>query len=242
MSLVPTTILAAIDAAIGGKNALDLDQHKNVVGTIHWPRLTLCCTELLDLRNLDGFSEAVKIAALYDEELFDFMASNASRIVDRDVPLLTEVLWRSAAAKAEAVESLELANTGLLYGHNIGHAVESALKGTMGHAAAVTIGIDIEAALGVAAGVLSQQAWNRQRRLLEALGLDPIWPQSLDPSLVTELLLNYKMHTSKHFLFVLPSTIGQRYVEANSDMLALPRDDFETALSEAISWASRATI
>jgi 3-dehydroquinate synthase len=173
----PTTLLAQIDAAIGGKTGVNLPEGKNLVGAFHQPLAVLADVEALatlperELRS--GLAEVAKHAFLADPPLLDDLVRDRDAIVACDPAVLTAVVTRAAAVKVAIVERDETERgerAHLNYGHTLGHALE-ALGGyeRWRHGEAVAIGMTFAAALAVELGHPNWIA--EHRRVLEALGL-----------------------------------------------------------------------
>jgi 3-dehydroquinate synthase len=177
---VPTTLTAQVDAAIGGKTAVNLPEGKNLVGTFSQPLAVLADVDVLatleerDYRS--GLAEVAKYALTLDEELLSMLERDPGPIARRDAVALEDVVARCVAAKARVVAEDERdasARLVLNYGHTVGHALErlDAFRGRT-HGEAVALGMVVAAALaesrGSAAGVRA-----RTERLLASLGLAP---------------------------------------------------------------------
>lgn len=190
--VLPTTLLGQLDAAIGGKNGINLGGAKNVVGTIrratgvHLDPLFLLTLKDADLRG--GFAEGAKSGLIGDPELVEFLELNADGLRERSLPALEETAARAAAVKLRVV-ARDLHEAGerrlLNLGHTLGHALESATRGDdapLSHGDAVSIGMVFAAELARREGVLEDRRLpDRLRALLDALGL-PIAPPALSPS------------------------------------------------------------
>ena len=159
--LVSTTLLGQVDAAIGGKTAVNLPQGKNLVGTFYQPRAVFC--DPAALRTLppreyvSGLGEVAKYVMIRDADLGGFIEGNIEAIRKRDPGVLEEIVGRCAAIKAEVVSQDER-ESGLRailnYGHTIGHALEAAggYK-TLYHGEAISIGMEAEAFLSMEMGM-----------------------------------------------------------------------------------------
>lgn len=210
---IPTTLLAQIDAAIGGKTAIDIAAGKNLVGAFHHPRLVAADTRTLntlpaaELRS--GLVEAIKIAALLDLELLGRIEDDLDRLLAGDPRALAPVVLRAAAAKVGVVQRdpLEHGERQLLnYGHTLGHALETAAGyGTMLHGDAVGWGMRfchrLASRRGADAAFLA-----RIERLLDRLDL-PL-PPPMDVSAVTANLARDKKARDTGLVWVLPMAPG----------------------------------
>ncbi len=179
VAYVPTTLLAQVDAAIGGKTAVNLPQGKNLVGTIHQPVAVVCDVDLLDTLPDDelvsGLAEVVKHGLIADGDLLVYLGAHTKEILARDKEALTEIVARSVAVKASIVASDERdtgARAALNYGHTFAHAIEhSSGFGSFRHGEAVALGMMAAAYVARKLGRIDDEAVEIHRRVLAALGL-----------------------------------------------------------------------
>lgn len=176
----PTTLLAQVDASVGGKTAVNLAAGKNLAGTFHQPVAVLADVETLstlpERELLSGFGEVLKTALIGDAALLDELAHNAARLRARQAEALTPVVARCVAVKARAVadDPREAGpRRALNLGHTFGHAIERAAGyGTIPHGEAVAVGIGLALELARRLGVLEQSDLpERVRDLAASLGL-----------------------------------------------------------------------
>ena len=185
---VPTTLLAAIDASVGGKTGVNTRAGKNLIGTFHQPQLVVVDTDFLatlpEREYIAGLSESIKHAAIRDPELFDWHAANAAAIRARDSRLLPELVARNCAIKADVV-SRDERESGLRailnYGHTIGHAIEALFEYELLHGECVALGMLAENHIAVARGLLDRATADRIRSLIAALGLPTRLPKPIAP-------------------------------------------------------------
>jgi 3-dehydroquinate synthase len=233
---VPTTLVAQIDSAIGGKTGVDLPEGKNLVGAFHQPAAIVI--DIGALRTLPGrqmraaLGEAVKMAALGDERLFELLESDGPAIARGDsaafdAGIVAELVERAGWAKVEivAADERERETAGgritLNLGHSLGHAFEAAGGyGGLLHGEAVAYGLQAASRIGVEVGVTPPERAERIGRLLDALGLatDPL-PYPL--ATVLEHLAADKKHAAGRLRWVLPTADG-----------VVVRDDIDPALVE----------
>ncbi|MEY4348046.1 MAG: hypothetical protein RIS43_465 [Actinomycetota bacterium] len=179
---VPTTVLAMVDAAVGGKTGINTAAGKNLVGAFHHPLAVFCDLEVLkvlpeqDVRA--GFGEIIKCGFIADANILTAIEQFGTDILDTQHPAFEEVVVRAIAVKAEVVaddftESKPggLGREILNYGHTYGHAIERCENYSMRHGEAISIGMMFVAHLANAAGVLSEHDVQRHRSLLQKLGL-----------------------------------------------------------------------
>lgn len=183
---VPTSLLAMVDASIGGKVGVNHPEGKNLIGAFYQPSLVLAdpqtLTTLPQRELTSGWAEVVKHGLILDERFVSFLEDNVSKLAELEPSVLTQAIARSAAIKAEVVSQDERERKGkrtiLNYGHTIGHALEAATGyKLLLHGEAVTIGMIAAAKLSQRLGLLSSQAEERQRVLLRRFGLLTSWPQ-----------------------------------------------------------------
>lgn len=176
---VPTTLLAQVDSAIGGKTAVNLERGKNLVGAWHMPRAILIDPTVL--RTLPrreivaGWTETIKHALLMDADLLDRVEGSVERLLALDADVTADVLERSARLKVGVVaeDPREQGRRIILnYGHTIGHALEAATEyGRLLHGEAVAIGMAGAALIGARVGVTPPELLDRQSAILTRFGL-----------------------------------------------------------------------
>ena len=184
---IPSTLLAQVDSAIGGKTGIDLRAAKNMVGTFYHPRLVLADIDTLRRLPLaefqNSFSEVIKYGMIQDAGLFrllenklDWFLSSAAvhSFGAKQMAFLETVVWRSARIKAKVVEEDEREMKGkrmiLNYGHTFAHALEGASGFKVSHGQAVAWGMILAGELAVRLGIFSPQAQIRQKSLIQKLG------------------------------------------------------------------------
>lgn len=189
----PTSLLAQVDASVGGKVAVDLPAGKNLLGAFHFPRAVLIDTDVLQTlpdRELScGLAEMVKHGALFSAEHFDQLTLHADALYARDPAVLPRLIATSVALKAACVsrDPLELAGAGkgrvlLNLGHTVGHAIEAVSGYAVPHGEAVALGLRAAARLSAAKGLCDPGLEDRMVATLAALRL----PTDLDPWLAGE--------------------------------------------------------
>jgi 3-dehydroquinate synthase len=211
---LPTTLLAQVDAAIGGKTAIDIAAGKNLVGAFHHPALvvaesrTLSTLPRAELRS--GLVEAIKMAALLDLELLGRIERDLERLLAGDPEALAPVVRAAAAAKVGVVERdpFESAERQLLnYGHTLGHALEAAAGyGAMLHGDAVAWGMRFSHRLARRRGA-DGAFLARVDRLLDRLGL-PLPPAVALEAVIGNLARDKKARESG-LIWILPMAPGR---------------------------------
>ena len=176
---VPTTLLAMVDASIGGKTGVNRPAAKNLVGSFYQPRMVLADVEVLrtlgERELTEGWAEVVKHAFIRDLRLLEVMEQRVEQLKRLEPPFTAQVIAASAAIKAEVVSQDERESgvrAHLNYGHTIGHAIEAATGyDAYFHGEAVAIGMMGAGRLSQEMGLLSADELERQRRLIQAFGL-----------------------------------------------------------------------
>ncbi|MFN0150727.1 MAG: 3-dehydroquinate synthase [bacterium] len=230
--LVPTTLLAQVDAAIGGKTAINLPQGKNLVGVFHQPRLVLCdvaTLATLPARQLrSGIAEVVKVGAALDSVLFSRLERDAESMLSGEPRRLVEIVARAARVKARIVAADEFDRSGrraiLNYGHTVGHAIEAAngYRGVL-HGEAVAIGMSAACRLGVALGVTPAASSRRQIALLERFGLPTALPRGLALASIIDYIRRDKKARGGEIPFVLTHSVGSASVTGRVSVRLLSR-------------------
>ncbi|MBH8554846.1 3-dehydroquinate synthase [Nostocaceae cyanobacterium CENA357] len=215
---VPTTLLAMVDSAIGGKTGVNHPHGKNLIGAFHQPRKVIIDPEVLKTLPMRefraGMAEVIKYGIIWDAELFAQLEAsknlNQLRYVKPEV--IDVILTRSCQAKADVVSKDEKEGglrAILNYGHTIGHAVES-LTGyrLVNHGEAVAIGMVAAGKIAVALGLWQQEDTKRQNALIEKAGLPTRLPEGIDiEGIIAALQLDKKVKAGK-VRFILPTQIG----------------------------------
>ena len=224
---VPTTLVAQVDSAIGGKTGINLATGKNLVGSFWQPRGVLCDVATLgtlpEREFRSGLAEVVKYGVILDAPFFAWLEGNVADILARRPTALEHVVRRSAALKAAVVEQDEREVTGLRailnYGHTFAHAYEtSAGYGTLLHGEAVAIGMEDAATLAVSLGRFPRETADRQRALLEAFGLPvAVPPAACQPvDRLLDVMARDKKAVAGRLRFILPTRLG--HVELVDDV------------------------
>ena len=188
---VPTTLLGMVDAAVGGKTAINTDAGKNLVGAFHQPLAVLVDLTMLETlpRNelVAGMAEVVKAGFIADPLILDLIEADPEAAVDPTGDVLPELIRRAIAVKAGVVaadekesELREILN----YGHTLGHAIERRERYQWRHGAAVSVGLVFAAELARLAGRLDDATAQRHRTILSALGLPVSYDADALPQLV----------------------------------------------------------
>ena len=233
---VPTTLLAMVDAAIGGKTAVNLPEGKNLLGTFHQPRLVVIDPEFLDTlpakERRNGLAEVVKAAFIRDPELLARLEETGTRLFAQRREL-AEVIYRAAAIKAKVVAAdvREAGERRLLnFGHTLGHALEQASGFRLPHGRAVAFGMLGALHLSQRLAGLPAAEAEQGRRLILDLGLTKR-PPRLDAAQVLAALPRDKKRRGEDLVFVLLKRLGEPVIQEGVP-LGLAREALEAALGE----------
>ena len=175
---MPTSLLAMVDASVGGKTGINTAEGKNLVGAFHPPAGVLADLDTLNTlpRNemVSGMAEVIKCGFIADPAILDLVEKDPAAVVDPQSDVLRELIERAIAVKAKVV-SEDLKESGLReilnYGHTLGHAIELVERYSWRHGAAVSVGMMFAAELARSVGRLSDADADRHRTVLESLGL-----------------------------------------------------------------------
>ncbi len=234
---VPTSLLAMVDAAVGGKVAVNHPRSKNAIGAFYQPRFVLAdvsTLRTLPQRELSGWAEAIKHALILDAGLLSFFEQHAEAVLRLEPEPTTEAIRRSVAIKAAVVSEDEREVTGrrtiLNYGHTVGHAIEAATAyGRFRHGEADAIGMTAAAAISRRLGLLPPAEERRQRELLERFGL-PASADDIDRAAIISAIALDKKVRAGAVRWVLLEGIGRAVVRDD-----VPQAVVEEALDEVLS-------
>jgi len=213
---VPTTLLAMVDAALGGKTAVDLPGGKNLVGAFHQP--VALWADLDVLRSLPagtyraGLAEAVKTAAACDAGLFRRLEADVGALLRRDPRAVSRVVVRCLALKGAivAADPHESGRRAILnFGHTAAHALETATGYRVSHGDAVAIGLVAESRLACRVTGLPEAHAERIEALLRAFGLPVRPPRHLDPGALARAVSRDKKTRGGAVRCVLPERLGE---------------------------------
>jgi 3-dehydroquinate synthase len=212
---VPTSLVAMIDASIGGKTGVDVEVGKNLVGAFHAPNLVVADPEVIRTlpraERAQGLVEAVKHGAIMDGPYLENLELNMPALLDGEVEPVERAVARSVELKAEVVSADERESGRreiLNFGHTLGHAVEGVSGYGMPHGAAVAVGMFLEARLGEELGVTEVGVAERLARIAGTLEIGIELPDGAAPNRIMSYLGLDKKARHGHPRFVLLSRIG----------------------------------
>ena len=244
---VPTTLLAQVDSAVGGKTGIDTRHGKNLVGTFHQPSLVLADTGALDTlarrELLAGYAEVVKYGLLGDAGFFDWLEAHGAGVRDGDPVARRRAVMTSCAAKAGIVARDEF-DTGeralLNLGHTFGHAIEAeaGFDGRVVHGEAVAVGMVLAFDLSARLGLCSPGDSERVRRHLQDIGLPTSVAQALGtnaaPDVDAETLIGHMAQDKKvqdgQVTFVLVRAIGEAFLSRD-----VPKDTLRAVIADSLA-------
>jgi 3-dehydroquinate synthase len=227
--VAPTTLLAQVDAALGGKTAVNHPAGKNLIGAFHDPIAVWADPGMLatlpEREFRSGFGEVVKYGLGFDADLFDWLEGHAGELLARDMAALGEVVARCARIKLGVVATDHTEQGGracLNLGHTIGHALETALGyGVWLHGEAVAVGLVAVAELCLERGTLEAGVVARLRRLLGVFGLPTAIPPEADDAALTAALALDKKIIDGRLRFIGLARLGEAEIwdDVESDEL-----------------------
>ncbi len=210
---VPTSLLAIVDAGVGGKTGVDLPQGKNLVGSFHPPRLVLVDPEVLTTlppyEFTNGMAEVVKHGVISDPGLLDICRSNQSQYQAGE---LFHLLSHAIAVKIKIIEEDPYEGgirAALNYGHTVGHGVELASDFRLRHGEAVSIGMVVEAKMAEDLGLAPEGLVQEIAGILQGLSLPVVIPDDLDREAIARAMRRDKKTASGLLKFALPVQIGE---------------------------------
>lgn len=214
---VSTTLLSQVDASVGGKNGVNFEGFKNMVGVFALPNFVICEMEMLKTLPkedvLCGFAEIVKHGVIASPELFNFIENNYDKALALDAKIIERFVYDSVLIKSDIVNKDARENgerRKLNFGHTFGHAIELVTK--IPHGKAVSIGMVVAMELSVKRGLMQQIVADRIKQVLEKLQL-PTKMMDIDPALALAALKHDKKRAGDAINFVLLRNIGDAVVQ-----------------------------
>jgi 3-dehydroquinate synthase len=213
---VASTLLAQVDASVGGKNGVNFHGFKNIVGVFNQPEFVICDVSLLrtlpQREILCGMAETVKHAAVERSDLFAFLEERAHDALTLEPSVVERIIYDSVQLKSAIVnrdEKEQGERRKLNFGHTFGHAIEKTVG--LSHGEAVSVGMVVASALSVRRGLLAEDEAARVERLLRKLEL----PTTIrgNPDKILEALRKDKKREGVHVHFVLLEGIGRAIIE-----------------------------
>lgn len=238
IALLPTTLLAMTDASVSGKADVDFADLKNSIGAVHYPLVVVCVLHALDTLDEAEFrsalSEMVKLAVTSDIPFFRQLEDIAPDLGPQ-YPGLINIVETSCRLKAKIVAANPMIRLHSLYGHVVGHAVESLAIGRSRHGDCVSIGVNAEGFIAMRMGLWPEEDWRRQLALLRSFGLPTTIPTTATPALLLQQMMRDRNATPSAIRMILPCRIGQVYTVDGSPQTPVPVDLAKRYLEEFIS-------
>ncbi|OFX46087.1 MAG: 3-dehydroquinate synthase [Bacteroidetes bacterium GWA2_30_7] len=213
---VATTLLSQVDASIGGKNGVNFNGFKNIVGTINQPEFVICdpsTLKTLQSKEIsNGFAEIIKHALIADFEMFKILQLNSKKALKLDTIIIESLIYQSIKIKSRIVNIDEFENherKKLNFGHTFGHAIEKVYK--FSHGQAVSYGIAIASKLSYKKGYITIDEYNSIISLLKLYKL-PV-KYNFDFNLLLESIINDKKREQDSISFILLKKIGEAHIE-----------------------------
>jgi 3-dehydroquinate synthase len=226
-TFVSTTLLGQVDAAIGGKNGVNLDGYKNMIGIIRQPEFVFCdinsLSTLPEREFLGGFAEIIKYGAIRDKKFFNYLDANLEKGIAKDREILENIIYQSVKNKVEVVQEDENdmgERKTLNFGHTFAHAFEKISK--LPHGEAVAIGMILAARLSVNLGILDVLKADELEKLIKRTGLPVHY--DYDPVSLMDAMKKDKKRTGGQISFILLEDIGKAIVKK------IPVNDLNTIL------------
>jgi len=231
---IPTTLLSMVDSSVGGKNGVDYNGIKNVLGTFYNPALVyMNLSVLLTLEErqfYNGFAEAMKSAIIKDSLYYEWLIENMYEICDKDLEVLEELVLRSITIKKNVVEKDFYDTLGeralLNLGHTVGHAIESEKMGVLLHGECVALGTVAAAYISYKKEKLSLEEYLEIRDMFVPFNL-PITVDTVNLENVLSKVAKDKKQDNLGLAFVLLKKIGKAYVDRT-----VTKDEIMDALKE----------
>lgn len=208
---VPTTLLSQIDSSIGGKNALNVNGCKNLIGTFNHPEkiiIDIKFLETISKRELvSGLAEAIKYGIIFEYNFLVFIEKNLEKILSLDEDIIKEIIFKSCKFKTSVVKEDEYDFSFrkiLNYGHTVGHAIESVTNyNVYTHGEAVLIGMFYEACISYEFGLINEEYFNYIGYVLKKFSIN-IRQDIFGSELFYRALLRDKKNKLKNISFILP--------------------------------------
>ena len=212
---VSTTLLSQVDASIGGKNGVNFEGYKNMVGVIRQPEFVICDPDMLSTLPKEeyhmGFAEIIKCGAILNAAFFDLLERDHEKALDGEEETLEEIISTCVEAKCRIVEADEKESgerKKLNFGHTFAHTFE---KNTgMPHGEAVSIGMVLAAGISEKLGLISSQDVDRLRDLIKKYHLPVNYPHGFDD--VFEVMKRDKKRDGDSIGLILLDSIGEAVI------------------------------
>jgi len=225
---VPTTLLAQVDAAVGGKTGVNHPKAKNMIGAFYQAKAVMIDPNTLltlpENEYFAGFAEVIKYALIQDKALFAWIVANVDKLVEKDIDVLCYVIERACEIKAAivAIDERDHGKRRLLnFGHTFAHGIESALNYNISHGASVSIGMCLATDYSVRCSYISANIAKKLKSLLSQFNLPTTLPENIEiSSILSAIKLDKKIENNSVRLIALKDE-GNAFVEDDVDEMLL---------------------
>lgn len=228
---VSSTLLSQVDASVGGKNGVNFEGYKNMIGVFNQPQFVICDLNLLktlpEKEFLCGLAEIVKHAAIKDIQLFTYIEKHSEKILAFDTEVIEKLIYDSLLIKSGIVnrDEKEKGERRILnFGHTLGHAIEKTVG--VSHGEAVSAGMVLASEISVKKGYLPAKDAKRIKKMLQRFNLPTRLP--IDSKTMLDALGKDKKRKGEHIHFVLLDAIGNSFVDR------VPLKEFETFINDLL--------
>ncbi len=216
---ISSTLLGQVDASIGGKNGVNLDGYKNMIGNFRQPSFVWCDLSLLKTLSrkeyVSGIAEVIKYGVIWDIDFLNYLTDHMTELLSLDLKVLEHVVTFSSQIKVDVVQKDEKESDLrriLNFGHTIGHAIEREKKVLHGHA--VSIGMVMAARLSFNLGLLPASDVDIIQKLVKSAGLP--YEMDLDPEIIFQNIRKDKKKSGENIHFVLLDGLGKTLIKTIS--------------------------
>ncbi len=235
---MPTTLMAMVDASLGGKTGVNTPYGKNLVGVFSQPKAIILdistLNSLSEPEYLSGFSEVIKHALIFDNEFFEYLSSNADGLMNRDSHLLKKTIEKSCLIKTTIVKQDER-ESGIRaicnFGHTIGHALELVTDYSISHGYAVAVGMLVEAYMSVKLGLLSSVEFQRIRNIMDRFSMPLKILSNIALEDIKRAIILDKKSRNKMPMFVTLKRIGETYAPDSQFTISIEESMLDQGLN-----------
>ncbi len=234
--MMPTSLLAMVDAGIGGKVGINVPFGKNMLGSIYQPRLVLIDSSSLkslpkkEIQN--GFVEMIKHGLVADSHYFNFLEDNADELIQLDSQLIQKAIYQSCLIKKGIVERDEREDNRrriLNFGHTIGHALETLTAHSLSHGEAVAIGILVESYIALQSGYLNIEIFKRIHTIFKRYELPLVLPNKISINHLLEAMALDKKSINQTPRFVMLNQMGSVHEFQSNYCTSVDKDTIKKA-------------
>lgn len=233
---IPTTTLSQVDSSVGGKTGYDYKGYKNIIGTFYQPSLvyvnTIVSCEIEQAKFVDGIVEIIKIAIVYDRELYEYIKLNIDNINKRDSNTIQYLIMQAIVLKKDIVEKDERENgirAILNFGHSFGHSIEKINNFQISHGSAVAIGMMLSLKLSTKLGITENSLCKEILDVFNELNLLSV--HNIEVGGLFENMKMDKKNDSKNYNIIMIEKIGKAIIRKTTidELNMIQKDVFEIA-------------